>query len=109
MEMDSLMRTEHHSENTPSVFVATMLEDSSELEEHEQHADKKKGKGTRRPVGRLRGSGPKQQAAWESEANGTSTSPPNKRPVGCPWKVVTHGLCASKQAISGLVSIYSQL
>ncbi|KAF8233093.1 hypothetical protein L208DRAFT_908538 [Tricholoma matsutake] len=56
----------------------------------------------RRPVGRPRGSGPKQRAALESEANGTSTSPPNKRPVGRPRKVVTHGLCASKRAISGL-------
>ena len=108
--MDSSTRTEHHSENTPSVFVATVPEDSSELGEHEQqHADKKKGKGTRRPVGRPRGSGPKQQAVWESEANGMSTSPPNKRPVGRLRKVVTHGLRASKQAISGSVSIYSRL
>lgn len=40
-EMDSSTRTEHHSENTPSVSVPTVLECSSELGKHEQqHADK---------------------------------------------------------------------
>ena len=99
VEIDSSTRIEHHSKNTLSVSVATVLEDSSEPGEYEQQ--QKKWKGMRRPLGRLQGSGPKQWAPLE-------TSPPNKCPVGCLQKVVTRGLHASKQAISGLVSIRSE-
>ena len=54
----------------------------------------------KRPVGRPKGSGPKQRATQE-----VSSSLPEKRPVGRPRKMVTHGSGKSTRAISGLVSI----
>jgi hypothetical protein len=75
------------------------------VEQDYSHPDKKKRKeGPKRPLGRPKGSGPKQRAAQENQA---STPTLLKRPVGrpSPRKVMTHGSGTSTRAISGLVSI----
>ena len=57
----------------------------------------------KRPVGRPKGSGPKQRAAQ------VLSSLPEKRPVGRLRKMVTHGSGKSTCAISGLVSIFIEI
>ena len=71
-----------HGKNNSECTLVSAAETPEAVEEDYSHPDKKKGKeGPKRPLGRPKESGPKQQAAQENQRS-TLTLP--KRPVGCP-------------------------
>lgn len=86
-----------------TLVAAAETPEAVEQDYRDSHPEKKKRKeGPQRPLGRPKGSGPKQRAVQENKRS-TPTLP--KRPVGRPRKVMMHGSGTSTRAISGLVSI----
>lgn len=83
-----------------TLVAAAETPEAVEQDYRDSHPEKKKRKeGPQRPLGRPKGSGPKQRAVQENKRS-TLTLP--KRPVGRPRKVMMHGSGTSTRAISGL-------